>query len=256
MARIAIKQSVRFEVFKRDSFTCQYCGLKAPEECVLEVDHITPVAAGGGNDILNLVSCCRDCNAGKSDRMLSDSAKVVVARKQADDASERLEQMKMVAEWHKSLAEADEQAVDLLEELWMNECGGELQIGDEDRGLLFVLVKQFSFEEVAAALRQCTAKFIYQSDEGISGGRQAIAAMPKQCKINRMNRDNPEDGRLRYVLGILKNRCSYLNMRTAADLIQQLRDCGVSFDDMEWHAKRAACWSQFRDAVCSLVPKD
>ncbi len=62
--RKAIPKSVRFEVFKRDNFTCQYCGRKAPD-VVLEVDHINPVANGGENDILNLVTSCRDCNSGK-----------------------------------------------------------------------------------------------------------------------------------------------------------------------------------------------
>ena len=44
--RQPIPRTVRFEVFKRDSFTCQYCGVKAPD-AVLQVDHIKPVAAGG-----------------------------------------------------------------------------------------------------------------------------------------------------------------------------------------------------------------
>ena len=37
-----LSKSVRFEVFKRDSFKCQYCGKSAPD-VVLEVDHIIPV---------------------------------------------------------------------------------------------------------------------------------------------------------------------------------------------------------------------
>jgi len=36
--RVVVPKSVRFEVFKRDSFTCKYCGAKAPE-AVLHVDH-------------------------------------------------------------------------------------------------------------------------------------------------------------------------------------------------------------------------
>lgn len=46
--RTSIKKKIRFEVFKRDKFTCQYCGRKAPD-IVLEVDHIHPVAEGGAN---------------------------------------------------------------------------------------------------------------------------------------------------------------------------------------------------------------
>ena len=43
--RVPISKALRFEVFKRDSFTCQYCGRSAPE-VVLEVDHIVPVSKG------------------------------------------------------------------------------------------------------------------------------------------------------------------------------------------------------------------
>lgn len=36
-----MKPSLRFEVFKRDNFTCRYCG-QAPPTAILEVDHIIP----------------------------------------------------------------------------------------------------------------------------------------------------------------------------------------------------------------------
>jgi len=44
--RKELSKSIRFEIFKRDSFKCQYCGRMAPE-VVLHVDHIKPVAEGG-----------------------------------------------------------------------------------------------------------------------------------------------------------------------------------------------------------------
>ena len=69
MSREPIRKSVRFEVFKRDLFTCQYCGA-TPPTVVLEVDHIEPVALGGGNDEGNLVTACFDCNRGKAARDL------------------------------------------------------------------------------------------------------------------------------------------------------------------------------------------
>jgi len=48
MARRAISRSLRFSVFERDRYTCQYCGRKPPEG-VLQVDHVHPVALGGDN---------------------------------------------------------------------------------------------------------------------------------------------------------------------------------------------------------------
>jgi 5-methylcytosine-specific restriction endonuclease McrA len=65
----AITPSVRFEVFRRDSFTCQYCGRRAPN-VILHVDHIIPVVAGGTNDLANLRTACSVCNQGKGARRL------------------------------------------------------------------------------------------------------------------------------------------------------------------------------------------
>lgn len=61
---MSISKKLRFEVFKRDGFTCQYCGKKTPET-VLEVDHIVSVSEGGQDDMTNLVTSCFDCNRGK-----------------------------------------------------------------------------------------------------------------------------------------------------------------------------------------------
>lgn len=61
---MAVSKTLRFEVLRRDDFTCRYCGLKAPET-ELHVDHVTPVTLGGGDDPGNLVAACKDCNAGK-----------------------------------------------------------------------------------------------------------------------------------------------------------------------------------------------
>jgi hypothetical protein len=65
MPRKSTGKRLRFEVFKRDHFTCQYCGAQPPD-VVLVVDHITPVADGGGTTIDNLITACEACNQGKA----------------------------------------------------------------------------------------------------------------------------------------------------------------------------------------------
>lgn len=65
-------QKTRFEVFKIDGFTCQYCGRKSPE-VILEADHIVPASKGGKEELGNLITSCRDCNRGKSNiRLITD----------------------------------------------------------------------------------------------------------------------------------------------------------------------------------------
>lgn len=67
--RSPIPKNIRFEILKRDAFSCQYCGSKPPD-VVLEVDHIIPVSRGGQNNPDNLITSCFPCNRGKSDRQL------------------------------------------------------------------------------------------------------------------------------------------------------------------------------------------
>jgi len=66
---MSISRKIRFEVFKRDLFTCQYCGRKPPD-VILEADHITPKSKDGDDDINNLVTSCFDCNRGKGKNSL------------------------------------------------------------------------------------------------------------------------------------------------------------------------------------------
>lgn len=83
--RKAISTKTRFEVFKRDGFTCQYCGAHPPG-VLLHVDHVVAVANGGLNAIDNLVTACEPCNLGKGARPLH-----VVPQSLADKAKETQE---------------------------------------------------------------------------------------------------------------------------------------------------------------------
>lgn len=60
----------RREVFIRDLFTCQYCGLKTRE---LTLDHVVPRHRGGRHTWDNLVSACRGCNHRKGGKLLDES---------------------------------------------------------------------------------------------------------------------------------------------------------------------------------------
>lgn len=65
--RAPIPQSVRFNVFRRDNFSCIYCGKSSPE-VVLHCDHSVSVKDGGNDTEANLVTACIDCNLGKSSK--------------------------------------------------------------------------------------------------------------------------------------------------------------------------------------------
>lgn len=89
--RKCVSKKVRFDVFKRDSFTCQYCG-SHPPKVVLHVDHIDPVANGGANHPDNYITSCDSCNLGKGARLLSDIPQSL--KDKAADVAERESQIK------------------------------------------------------------------------------------------------------------------------------------------------------------------
>jgi hypothetical protein len=80
--RVAISQTLRFEVFKRDEFKCQYCG-SHPPDVILEIDHIIPVSDDGETIEENLITACFNCNRGKGVRSLT-----AVPKSLKDKASE------------------------------------------------------------------------------------------------------------------------------------------------------------------------
>lgn len=86
--RQSIGKKVRFDVFKRDGFQCQYCGAHPSETVWLELDHIHPVAAGGGNDIDNLLTACAPCNRGKGAGLLSSIPETLAEKASAVEERE------------------------------------------------------------------------------------------------------------------------------------------------------------------------
>jgi len=58
----------RFNVFLRDSFTCQYCAGHYPAED-LTFDHVVPRSRGGRTKWTNVVTACTTCNLRKGKQL-------------------------------------------------------------------------------------------------------------------------------------------------------------------------------------------
>lgn len=55
----------RKEIFARDHYTCQYCGVKTKE---LTLEHVVPRHVGGPHIWENIVAACKPCNHKKRNR--------------------------------------------------------------------------------------------------------------------------------------------------------------------------------------------
>ncbi len=60
----------RREVFRRDNYTCQYCGRHSMD---LTIDHVVPRHLGGQHIWTNVVAACSSCNHRKGGRRLDEA---------------------------------------------------------------------------------------------------------------------------------------------------------------------------------------
>jgi hypothetical protein len=90
---MSVSTRTRFEVFKRDGFTCQYCG-RHPPQVTLEADHVVPKIEGGGDEFENLVTACWECNRGKAGIPLDATAPMIDMEAQAEVIRERERQLR------------------------------------------------------------------------------------------------------------------------------------------------------------------
>ena len=107
--RTALSKRIRFEVFKRDQFSCQYCG-RHPPDVVLEIDHIIPICDGGDASEGNLLTACFDCNRGKAGISLTSIPKTL-----AEQAAEIIEREQQLAAY-REIIEIQKDRID--EDMW------------------------------------------------------------------------------------------------------------------------------------------
>ena len=74
------KRLTRVEVFRRDGYTCQYCGQQTPR---LTVDHVIPRRRNGGHVWENVVSACHTCNGRKAGRTPQEAGMVLIRQPRA-----------------------------------------------------------------------------------------------------------------------------------------------------------------------------
>lgn len=108
-----MKKSLRFKVFERDNFTCQYCGEKPPN-VILHCDHIFPKSKGGKEDEINLITSCIDCNLGKRDKIIKNPR----SKKEIKKATEKIiESEKQLTEYYKFLRKKEKKHNKIIKDI-------------------------------------------------------------------------------------------------------------------------------------------
>lgn len=241
--RKPIPKSVRFEVFKRDRFTCQYCGDKAPE-VILHVDHIHPVSDGGENEIMNLVTACAACNQGKSNKKLSDQSALEKQRTELEALEERRQQLEMMMEWRKQAGDYQKHEIDMLvEEIEMR---AEVTVTETGRSKLVALRRRFEVRELLAAIEKAFS-------EPVDSAQHADDLFKKLSVYCNWSRRYGEHGdRYAYIQAIVRNRFGNRHAKLIPEIHAAHRD-GLDLDDIEDWARKTSSIGNF---IRGLGPKE
>lgn len=241
--RKALGKKTRFEVFKRDKFTCQYCGRSAPD-VILEVDHIQPVAKDGDDDIMNLITSCFDCNRGKRDKELSDDAVIQKQKAQLDALQERREQITMMLEWQRGLVDIEGQEAQAAGDLFHELCApctlNEYGIAEIKR-----IIKRYGLAETLESLRISASQYLRRDEGGkLADGspEKVFDYISKICGSRKKTKERPYLPDLYYIRGILRNRFDYIVEYEALNILEAAYLNGASVDELKATALSAKYW--------------
>lgn len=140
-----LRPSLRFDVFKRDNFTCRYCGRRTPE-AILQVDHVIPRSAGGPDELYNLVTSCAQCNLGKGARLLRDLPEDLDIADRAAALAEQERQILELRYWEQQRKDREDAELDQLEQLWPFEGHGRTHWA---RSSVLQFLRKLGYAEVA-----------------------------------------------------------------------------------------------------------
>ena len=259
MTRKSMSKKLRFEVFKRDKFTCQYCGKKAPD-VILQVDHIDPVALGGSNEILNLITSCQECNAGKKAIPLDKDVVLDKQRQQLEELQERREQIEMMFEWKKSLDNLGEHLVDLLIEYVENNIYP-YTLNDKGTRDIESLLKKFSIDEIFSAIDKGKVGYLKYDENGKLLKDSVDTFLNKIGGIIISSRRSPIENKIHYIKGICRNRFSYWDDQKGIiilkNYVKALKNQGWSderiLEDLDTEAgdvaKTSSNWTDWRNTM-------
>ena len=251
--RKQISKKVRFEVFKRDSFRCQYCGKSAPD-VTLHVDHIKPVKNGGTNDILNIVTSCESCNLGKGAREIDDNSFVRLKKVQLDEINSRREQLEMMLKWREELFLMNEKQIDYICNAFNVRTG--FFVNNQGRQRIAALLDKHGFELLLSAVSKSCSTYLKFKKDGTATGESVDFAFSKiggVCVSIKLEEENPHLKDFYYIRGILRNKFYNVDSTIALHMIEQAFKGGASIEKLKYITKTSHSWTNWKDKIKEFI---
>lgn len=242
--REPVPPRLRFEVFKRDKFTCQYCGQRAPD-VVLQVDHIKPVAGGGTSDILNLITSCAKCNGGKGAIPLTDTLAIDRQMEMMAELQERREQLDMLLRWRDELQNLQTDTLKMLETRIVQRGG--FLLTENDRSSIKKWLKRFSMKDLLRATDEAFDTYLFFKNDGTPfpfSFDDAFKRIPGIAHVMSQEETKPYLKRLYYIQGIVRKRIHNRRFK-CVPYLEHIHLAGMELEEIERYAKKIDLWTDF-----------
>jgi len=236
--RKSLSKKIRFEVFKRDGFTCQYCGRMAPD-VVLEVDHIDPVANGGSDNIMNLVTSCFDCNRGKGKRKLTDKDEIIKQQEQLKELSVKREQLKMMLKWRNELSKFDEEQIDKVDDFFRNKT--ESSFTEHGREQTKKWIKEFGLIEILECTEISISQYYIRNDDDSKS--KTFNYIPRIANVRAKQEKDPTIKGKNMLRALLRRKLNYFNETLYARMVKSLKEDDLM--DLKDIAMDCRSWTDF-----------
>lgn len=243
---MSIGKTLRFEVFKRDNFQCQYCGKEAPN-VVLEVDHIEPKSKGGTDDLLNLITSCFDCNRGKRDKRLTNKDEFKKQKEELKKLNKRKEQLELLLKWRNEVSNVLDDEVDALEEILSITGHSFSEVGRKNAKKA---IKKYGLKEMLECAEISIDQYYKENDkESIT---KCFNYIFKIANNRQRHKDKPYLKDLYYIRGILRNRIHYVGDWESILMLEKAYNNGVDIDRLKEISLTVRNWTEFKEIMESL----
>jgi hypothetical protein len=251
---MSVSKKIRFEIFKRDSFTCQYCGCKAPD-VILHADHIKPKSKGGNDDLLNLITSCFDCNMGKKNIELNDNIALNKKRKQLELLQTRKEQIDMMYNWQEELLKLENEQIEKLSKYWNKLTNNEYLLNENGKKTLKKLISKYDFRDLMECMKISIDQYYDETQKGIE---KAFTYIERIIINHKKQKENPYLKDLYYIRGIINNRFHYINKWKAIRILKEKYVEGIKIEqlkDIALYTKNWTEWMQIMELPKSKITK-
>jgi TolA-binding protein len=246
---------IKYEVFEKDAFKCQFCGTGAPNVTLQLVRIQDAQPDEEWLDTAFLSTSCKVCEKKKSG---TDEKSLNNPYMSIDELEERLQQLKMLINWRKGMLNIRKQQLNNLIIYWENKISG-FETNNDQKKYLAAHISKYSGDEIRSAMDMAVDKFIKYDEDGKLDQSSILTAFSKIPEICQTKTEivtaHESDGLQRIHDQLSSNIAGFFDTRRTQQWLNYARSWEVQIDDLYKMASSVKSWTEFSVNIDKMVEK-